>query len=149
MVRTPCFHCRDAGSVPGQEVEIPHAAQGGTKKKKMRATETQKFGDFSTVTRNIGAPGPGLKARPGGSGPCSLPGAQLSTSRVPLWTTQWPGCPRRQTLPFFILSRNPPWRPWSCMTLDCLITPASLSFHFPAKGGQENTLPGVTREQVR
>ena len=73
MVRAPCFHCRDAGSVPGQEGKIPHAAQGGTKKKKkkMRATETQKFSDFSSVTRNIGA-------RPGGSGPCSLPGAQAA-----------------------------------------------------------------------
>ena len=29
MVRTPCFHAGDTGSVPGQGTKIPHAEQRG------------------------------------------------------------------------------------------------------------------------
>ena len=36
MVSTPCFHCQDLGSIPGQGTKIPtsHAAQPGKKKKR-------------------------------------------------------------------------------------------------------------------
>ena len=26
MVKNLCFHCRDAGSIPGRGIKIPHAA---------------------------------------------------------------------------------------------------------------------------
>ena len=32
MVKTPCFHCRGAGSIPGRETKIPRAARRSQKK---------------------------------------------------------------------------------------------------------------------
>ena len=34
MVKTPCFHCRGTGSVPGRGTKILHATWCGKKKKK-------------------------------------------------------------------------------------------------------------------
>ena len=36
MVKTPCFQCRSAGSIPGLGTKIPHAMLLGGKKKKGR-----------------------------------------------------------------------------------------------------------------
>ena len=43
MVRTPCFHCRGPGSIPGRGTKIPQATQCGHPLKKNRAPKLFQF----------------------------------------------------------------------------------------------------------
>ena len=62
MVRTPCFHRRDTGSVPGQEPEIPRARRV-THTHATRAPEAQRHSDFSKCRQEHRSPRAGTRGR--------------------------------------------------------------------------------------